>query len=226
MRKSLALFAALAGCLVIATGAWATLPCAANSSCAIEIDNTFSGGCADADLVWCPGGDADFIVIRATVRNCLDDPLAGCNLRLDLDGQGDPQDEMGATNIAICGSQSQTQASDANGAAAWVITGGGCGRFDLDWTITAECATPEVELCDNTDQFCVKSADFTGDLTVNFFDTFKYLPALNSGLGYCADFNCDGAINFFDTFKYLPHLNGACSCTGWTLTAATLGECP
>ena len=225
MRKCLFTVAALAGILMMASGAMATLPCAANSSCALEISST----CADADLVWCPGDDSgDMLYIRVTVRNCLDDPLDGCDIRLDLSGEGDSQDEV-AGAMAICGSASMTETSDINGAVEFTITGGGCGRIVLNWTATAECATPEVELCDNSDTLCVKSADFTGDLAVNFLDTFKYLPALAGGSGYCADLSCDAgddSVNFLDTFKYLPHLAAACSCTGWTLTPTVLGDCP
>lgn len=223
MRKCLLTVAALAGLLVMASGAMATLPCAANSSCALEISTT----CTDADLVWCPGDDSgDTLFIRVTVRNCLDDPLDGCDIRLDLSGEGDPQDEISGGAMAICGTASRTATSDINGAVEFTITGGGCGRIVLNWTATAECATPEVELCDNSDTLCVKSADFNGSLNVNFLDTFVYLPALNSGTGYCADLSCDGGVNFLDTFKYLPHLASSCSCTGWTLTATTLGDCP
>jgi len=223
--KRLILFAAVAGCLVFASNAMATLPCAANSSCAIVVENALP--CGDADLRWCPVDDMDNIIIRATVRNCLNDPLEACDLRLDLDGTGDSQDELGGGSIAICGSQSSVVASDANGAVEWVLTGGGCGRFILDWTVTAECADPEVELCDNSIELCAKSPDFNGDLTINFFDTFAFLPALNSGSGYCADLDCSGGnVNFFDTFQFLPHLNHGGGCTGWTLTPAVLGDCP
>lgn len=221
MKKCLALLAVM-GCLAIAGNAMATLPCAANSSCAIEAQN--GNGCADADLRWCPAGDMDQIVIRATVRNCLDDPLSGCTLRLDLAGQADPTDAT--ANMMVVGTASRTAVSDANGAVAWFITGGGCGRFNLDWTITAECADPQVELCATSTQFCAKTADFNGDGTLNFFDTFKYLPQLTAGAGYCADLNCNGIANFFDTFQYLPHLTHGGTYAGFTLTVAALGTCP
>jgi len=224
MRRALTLFVALAGCMIVASSAMATLPCAANSSCAIEVENGLP--CGDADLRWCPLDDMDHIIIRVTVRNCLNDPLEGCDIRLDLSGEADAQDELGGTDMGICGTQSSTATSDANGAVAFSLTGGGCGRFVLNWTATAECATPEVELCTNSDTLCAKSPDFNGDLQVNYFDTFKYLPQLNSGTGYCGDLQCDGIVNYFDTFQYLPHLNHGGSCTGWTLTAAVLGDCP
>ncbi|MFH1277377.1 MAG: hypothetical protein ABIK65_03245 [Candidatus Eisenbacteria bacterium] len=221
MKKTLALLAVV-GCLAIAGSAFATLPCAANSSCAIEVQN--GNGCTTADLRWCPAGDMDHIIIRVTVRNCLDDPLEGCVVRLDLSGQSDAMD--GTSAMGVCGTMSSTATSDANGAVAFDLTGGGCGRFVLDWTATAECADPEVELCANSTELCAKSPDFNGDLTINFFDTFKFLPALNAGTGYCADFNCDNVVNFFDTFQFLPHLNHGGGCVGWTLTDAALGTCP
>ena len=224
MRKTLALSAAIICCLAIASTAMATLPCAANSSCVIEVEN--SNGCTTADLRWCPLGDMDHIIIHVTVRNCLDDPLEGCAIRLDLDGEADAQDEMGVADIAICGTQSMTSVSDANGAVAFILTGGGCVRFILNWTATAECADPEVELCANSTELCVKSPDMNGDLAVNFFDTFRYLPQLIGGAGYCGDFNCDGVVNFFDTFQYLPHLIHGGNCVGWTLTPVDLAECP
>ncbi len=230
MRKTTALFVALAGCLAVASTSMATLPCAANSSCAIEVENQLP--CTNTDLRWCPQGDWDHIIIRVTVRNCLDNPLDSCDIRLDLSGIGDPQDEIGSPDgISICGSSSLTQMSDANGAVEFTLTGGGSGRFVLDWIVTAECAVPEVELCSNSDTLCAKSPDFTGNLIVNFWDTFEYLPQLQATVGWSGDFNsgvgtCDNLVTFWDTFDYLPHLQAVHQCTGFYLTPGTLGDCP
>ena len=223
MRKTLALSAAIICCLAIASTAMATLPCAANSSCVIEVEN--SNGCTTADLRWCPLGDMDHIIIHVTVRNCLDDPLEGCAIRLDLDGEADAQDEMGVADIAICGTQSMTSVSDANGAVAFILTGGGCGRFILNWTATAECADPEVELCANSTELCVKSPDFNGDLRVQFVDTFKFLPMLSAGAGWCGDLNCDGDITFPDAFRFLPLIGTSGSCIGAPAPEGNLKSC-
>jgi len=224
MRKSL-LLAAVVGCLVVAGTAQATLPCAAYSSCAIAPSNPCTGAGA-ADLRWCPKGDYGVINIRVTVRNCLNNPLPNCPVRLDLSAIGDPQNELGTVNMMIVGAASRLDTSDANGACHYVITGGGCGRFQLTWTATATCATPEVQLCQNVNTYCVKSPDMNGNGTVNYADTFKYIPQLNSGSGYCGDFNCNGGVNYTDTFVYAPHLNHGGSYPGFTMTAGALGDCP
>lgn len=221
MRKGL-LFAALVGCLIAAGSADATLPCAAYSACAISTSNS----CADAQLRWCPKGDYGFITIRVTVRNCLNAPLAGCPVRLDLGAIGDPQNELGTAAMMIVGAASRLDTSDANGAVSYVITGGGCGRLQLNWTATATCATPEVQLCSNSTTYCVKSPDMNGNGTINFQDTFKYTPQLSAGVGYCADFNCNGLVNFQDTFTYTPHLSHGGTYAGFAATVGALGECP
>jgi len=201
-------------------------PSPANSECTIEIENSLP--CGNADLRWCPGGDMDNIIVQVTVRDQNNDPIPDCTVRLDLSGECDPQDELGDNvNMAICGQPQRWNTTDVNGYAEFVITGGGCGRFYLNWVVTAECTYPEVELCDETTpNLCAKSPDFTGDLKINFLDTFKYLPQLSSSIGYSGDLSCDGNVNFFDTFQYLPHLANACQGTGFTLPKTTLGDCP
>jgi hypothetical protein len=221
MRKTL-LFAAVMGCLLVATTAMATLPCAAYSSCAISTTNS----CATANVRWCPKGDYGKVVIRVTVRNCLNNPLANCPVRLDLAATGDPQNELGTASMMIVGAASRLDTSDVNGACSYEIWGGGCGRFRLNWTATATCATPEVQLCTQQTTYCAKSPDMNGNGTVNFQDTNKYLPQLLSGTGYCGDFNCNGSVNFQDTNVYLPHLLHGGTYTGFTMTAGTLGDCP
>jgi hypothetical protein len=221
MRKAL-LFAALVGCLVAAGSADATLPCAAYSSCAISATQS----CADAGLRWCPKGDYGLITIRVTVRNCLNSPLAGCPVRLDISATGDTQNELATAALMIVGAASRLDTSDANGAVSYDITGGGCGRFQLNWTATATCATPEVQLCSNSTVYCVKSPDLNGNGGVNFLDTFKYAPQLSAGIGYCGDFNCNGAVNFLDTFVYAPHLSHGGTYAGFTMAVSALGECP
>ncbi len=228
MRKLSILLGVATGCLLIASSAMATIPSPSNSSCVFEVKT--SSPCADADAVWSPDGTLDTLCIRVTVRNALGGALDTCAVRLDLSATADPDPIVGA-NIGICGSTAGAltlfDTTDANGAAEFKITGGGCGRLELQWTATALCAIPEVELCSDTTQVCVKSPDFTGDLTVNFFDTFKYLPQLSSGSGYCGDLNCSaGVVNFFDTFKYLPALSSGASCTGAIVPIAVLGACP
>lgn len=197
-----------------AGSAFAGLPCAAYSSCDLTLD--ISEGCTTTDLVWTPAGTADVIVISVTVRDCLENPVDTCQVRLDMSGSIDVHTSCG-TNITgvICGSASSFATTDANGVAEFTVTGGGGGALFLDWTVTALCADPEVELCTSSDTLCVKSHDVNGSGNINFFDTFKYLPALNAGISYCVDWgscNTANTVNFFDTFKYLPHLNAADAC--------------
>ncbi len=227
MRK-LTVLIALAGCLLMASSAMATLPSPANSTCVFSV--TSASPCADADAVWIHDGSKDQLAINVTVHNGLDAPLAGCAVRLDVSATADPNASV-ASSISLCGSTGGTatfyDTTDANGAAAFSLTGGGCGAVSLTWTVTAMCAVPEVQLCSATQALCVKSTDFTGDLTINFFDTFKYLPMLNAASGYCGDLNCSGGdVSFFDTFVYLPSLSSAASCVGDVLPTATLTACP
>ncbi len=223
MRKSTVLIA-LAGCLLMATSAMATLPSAGNSVCVFEVQS--GSPCSDADAVWSPDGSLDLLCVKVTVRNALDSPLDLCAVRLDVSGLADPNGVV-ASDIGLCGSTAGSatfyDTTNANGAVEFCMTGGGCGELELTWTATALCATPEVELCTGVEELCVKSPEFTGDLLVNFFDTFKYLPQLGATTGFCADLNCDGGqVNFFDTFMYLPALAGPASCSGDVLPTAAL----
>jgi hypothetical protein len=223
MRKLSVLLIA-AACMLVAGSAQATLPSPANSVCVFEVKGNT---CGDADGVWSPNGTLDTLCIRVTVNNALGDPLDTCDVRLDLSGTGDA---FAAGNMAICGSAAGlltlNATTDANGAASFNIFGGGCGRMELSWTVTAECASPEVVLCSDTTQVCMKSTDFNGDLMTNFLDTFQYLPQLSAGIGYCGDLNCNGNVNFLDTFQYLPQLSAGASCAGAALPGAALGTCP
>ena len=63
MRK-VTVFFAVAGCLALATSAMATIPSPSNSSCLFEVKA--SSACADADAIWCPGGDFD--TLQASIR--------------------------------------------------------------------------------------------------------------------------------------------------------------
>jgi hypothetical protein len=208
--------------LGLAGSAFAGLPCAAYSVCDLTIQNVTN--CGTADLVWTPNELADYIVIRVTVRDCLENPVELCDVRLDMSGSFDANaDVTTGVNGRICGSATQTGQTDANGAVSFNLSGGGAGAVMLDWTVTAQCADPEVELCANSDTLCAKSYDFNGSGNINFFDTFKYLPELNSGIGYSSDFaqcSTSNIVNFFDTFKYLPRLNNGDACPSgfWSLT--------
>ncbi|MFH1278388.1 MAG: hypothetical protein ABIK65_08415 [Candidatus Eisenbacteria bacterium] len=223
MKKGLVL--GVVALLGFAGTAFAGLPCAAYSACNLSIQNVV--GCGTADMVWTSSQLADYIVIRVTVRDCLENPVEACDVRLDLSGSFDSNVDVDPTNAAnfngrICGTATRIAATNANGAVAFNISGGGAGAVFLNWTVTAQCADPEVPLCANSDTLCAKSYNYNGDTGINFFDTFKYLPALNAGVGYSSDFaQCSTAngINFFDTFRYLPRLNNGDSCVeGFNLT--------
>ncbi len=221
MRK-LSFLLVAAACMLVAGSAQATLPSPANSVCLFEIKGA---SCADADGIWSPGGTKDTLCIRVTVNNALGDPLDTCDVRLDVSATADA-----ANGMFLCGSAAGAltlnATTNANGAAEFKLQGGGCGRLELQWSVTAECAAPEVVLCSDTTSVCMKSTDFNGNGGINFFDTFIYLPQLNAGTGYCGDLTCDGNVNFFDTFQYLPDLNAGASCAGDVVPAAVLGACP
>jgi hypothetical protein len=204
--------------LGLATTAMAGLPCAAYSSCALSVVN--SQGCNQCDMIWSPGATttADYMVINVTVRDCLENPVATCDVQLDLSGSFDANGDLSGTiNGKLCGPATRTAQTDANGVASFEITGGGSGAVMLDWTVTALCADPTVEICANSDTLCAKSFDYDGTLGINFFDTFKYLAGLGAGSSYSSDFaSCSGAnaVNFFDTFRYLAHLGAPDACAG------------
>jgi hypothetical protein len=203
------------------------IPSAAHSTCNYTIikDNP----CCDAGLRWCPGGDMDYIVLEILVRDDNNTPIPNCNISLTLSGECDPY--YNDTEIQICGTPSRANKTDSNGYTQFKITGGGTGMLYLTWKVTVHQLNGSTVLCNKmTPLFCVKSPDFTGDRSVNFFDTFRYLPQLNCASGWSADFNCDGRVNFFDTWQYLVHLNRpdhVCTCTqGFALPKTNLGECP
>jgi hypothetical protein len=182
--------------------------------------------------VWCPAGDYEKMYIRATVRDCLQAPVATCDVRLDLSGTVDILNDISGTNFGrICGTASRTATTDANGAVQFLISGGGAGRFEIHWVLTALCADPDIQLAAKDDTLCIKSFDFTGNGGVNFQDTFKYTPKLSAGTGYSCDFRqcSDGnGVNFQDTFQYTPHLSGGHTCpggigAGFNLTTVTTG---
>lgn len=81
---------------------------------------------------------------------------------------------------------------------------GGCGDFQAALTVCGDT----VAFLDTT----YKSVDLNGDGTLNFFDTFLYLPMLHTSTGFCGDFNYDGEVNFQDTFIYIPALAANQSC--------------
>lgn len=140
-----------------------------------------------------------------------------------------PEPSIGAgARIKLCGwtdPPSYFAETDADGAAAFPLRGGGCGRIALDWAIVALCAGPELELYNHQDTLCVKSADFNGDGHVQFVDTFMFLPMLTAGAGYCGDLNCDGGVTFNDVFRFLPLIGTAPQCSGMSAYGDDIGSC-
>ncbi len=195
-------------------------PAAATSICsATIIDNDVCPTVIPPTLVWCPAGDLSLIELRILAIGAAGIPCTNCTLEVRVNFTGLPNTTIGPSNIWLCntnagpGSFVIFTTTDAVGEARIKFSGGGCGCISMSWTVVSLCGNPTV-ICQGVRDFCIKSPDFTGDGMVNFFDTFKYLPQLSSGFGYCADFNCDGVVNFFDTFQYLPHLSGGHSCIG------------
>ncbi|MFH1682123.1 MAG: hypothetical protein ABIH26_15955 [Candidatus Eisenbacteria bacterium] len=218
--------------------AFAGLPCAAYCSSVMEFQRVSGTGfpCNQCDLVWCPV-NYEKIWIRVTVRDCLEAPVPDCEVRLDLSGLFDPNDDLvnpDQINGRICGTPSRTGTTGADGAVEFLITGGGAGRFALHWVVTALCAEPAVELAARDDTLCIKSFDFNGTGVVNFQDVFRFMPQLWAGYGYSSDWrHCNGAnwVNFGESFLFAPRLNGGDQCPGgygesFTLTRVIDGLLP
>jgi len=174
--------------------------------------------CGACDLIWCPFGDHEKMFIRLTVRDCLSLPVASCQVRLDLSGAFDPNEDLPSSgNGRICGAASRTATTNANGAVQFPIYGGGAGRYAIRWEVTALCSDPEIELAIRDDTLCIKSFDFDGSGAINFADTFRFAPMLVPGVGYSGDFrSCSDAniVNYMDTIIYAPHLSGSHACAG------------
>ncbi len=213
-----------------ATTAFAGLPCAAYSSTVMAFQRVTGTGlpCVTCNVVWSPAGTYEKIWIRVTVRDCLSAPVPSCNVRLDLSGQFDPNNDMGSAtsvNGRICGTASRTATTDANGVVAFDLYGGGAAKFALNWVVTALCGDPSVQLSNNYDTLCIKSMDFNGSGNVNFSDTFKFAPQVNAGTGYSSDFRGCGAtnaVNFQDVFIYAPRVNAGDVCPGGAGVSFTL----
>ncbi len=224
MKKGFVLGLLALASVAIAGSAFAGLPCAAYSSCELTVaqhSNCHAGATNPTTDVLFSYGQVNFdsLCIAVTVRDCLGAAIETCSVRFDYSGAFDPQNENGGgTNGWLCGTGSATALTDANGTARFYVVGGGAGQLELTWSVTAECADPEVELCAQVDTLCVKSTDFNGSGNINFFDTFKYLPQLSSGSGWSGNMNCASpAVNFFDTFRYLPDLSAGSACAGFSV---------
>ncbi len=207
-----------------------TGPSASESSLTVAVGVHPNSAWGGDPLFWCPGGDGDTIVVTVQVNDASSDPCEDCDVELLLDVEHDVQDELGAGSSGrVCGTNPRTLTTDATGRVTFPVTGGGCGRFRFTLSATATCPGGTIALGPIVQGYCIQTPDFNGSLTVNFFDTFKYLPPLSFGTDFwCGDFVPGGVpqVNFFDTFKYLPHLAGGHSCSGFSTASAILGDCP
>lgn len=204
-------------------------PTPANATCVIDPTLTIctsgiirNDACpvASNTLVWCPLGDLSLITLTVQVFDTSALPCPGCPVTVEFRFLGDP--DLPGCDLFICGATAPgfltlSGITDAAGEVTFTVTGGGCGCLEMNWLAFAGGTI----ICQGADRFCVKSPDMTGDGTVNFLDTFKYLPQLFTAQGYCGDLNCDNTVNFFDTFTYLPHLFGAHSCPGDNVVPTT-----
>ncbi len=227
MKKVLMLGLVAVATLGLTGSAMAGLPCAAYSSASFSIGGT---ACGDADGFFSYQGNKATIDICVTVNDCLQSPVDTCTVRLDYGIKYDAQGDLNAgTNGRVCGTGSTLGQTSANGVVCFELLLGGGGAAVLDWTVTAQCASPEVFLAGASDTLCYRATDFNGSGNVNFFDTFKYLPQLNSGAGYTGNLNCAPPVNFFDTFQYLPDLNAGAACVGGSIFGAdgtaVIGDC-
>lgn len=211
------LFALLVSPIAISAG----IPCPATSSCQLEI--VIDQPCANGDAMRCIAAAVyDVLTVRATVRDCAGEPVSGCPVLYDIWGYADPHTIVEPAIMMIEGAQSASTTTDAAGAVAFPVNGGGAGRVAIFHSIRA--GNPLIQICLDSDTLCVKSSDMTGDLTVNFFDVFKWLPQSSAGLGWPADLNCQGTVNFFDLFSgFLARLNMGATGTGFELFPADLG---
>ncbi|NNE08724.1 MAG: hypothetical protein HKN20_09200, partial [Gemmatimonadetes bacterium] len=138
---------AVLSCPGIVPRAEADIPLPATASC----EATGTSPCPEVDAIWCPAGDMDSIIVRATVRNALGELVPDCLIRLDVSSVGTPDPSMGGgAQVQLCGNGEFHQLTDANGAVAFPLFGGGCGTIEVAWTLTAECAAPEFQLCTDT----------------------------------------------------------------------------
>lgn len=171
--------------------------------------------CPDAGTaVWSPDGSMDEIVIEVEFLGFNGLPCDTCDALITGTFTGDPV--IPVDDIWVCNTNNgffSAQAPvNANGIAEFVFTGGGCGCLHIDWTIATPCGFAQVKT--GSADFCVKSPDQRGAGTVTFFSTFRLLPHLAAGFGYCSDYNCDGVVNFFDVFLHLPPLAAGATCPG------------
>ena len=208
-----------------------TGPSESESSLSVAIDVHPTSPWGGNPVFWCPSGDGDRVAVTVQVNDASSDPCEDCVVELQLNVDHDPQDELGAVPAAmICGTSPRSLTTDATGQVTFYITGGGCGRFNFNLFATVTCpGFGSITLGPVLEQYCMRTPDFNGSLTVNFFDTFKFLPQLFSATGFCGNFNPSGglSVNFFDTFVYLPHLAGTHQCSpGLQTGAEILGDCP
>ncbi len=177
------------------------------------IDNDACPTTFPPTLIWCPAGDMSKFEIYIQLRDASNNLCVNTNARIVVNLSGIPATAGNALfgcGFDNVGFQDWAVTTDANGEARIEFWGGGCGCLNVNWQVFSSGAIT----CSGFGSFCVKSPDLTGDGKINFFDTFQFLPCLQTSTGYCCDFNCDNTVNFFDVFQYLPHLSGAHSCPG------------
>ncbi len=212
--------------LVTASTAGAGVPDPVASYCNTSVIHNDACPVGSNHVVWCPAGDLSLISATIGVIDVGGNPCVNTTVMVNFRFTGEPT--VTANNLWVCGTTNGMVTlfgvTDALGEVTFTFTGGGCGCLMMDFNAWVGPAF----VCQTQAQFCVKSPDMNGNGTINFQDTFQYLPQLNAGTGWCADFNCSNSVNFLDTFQYLPHLNGAHSCPGSVIpiTPCPPGLCP
>ncbi|MBN1825067.1 MAG: hypothetical protein JW958_02295 [Candidatus Eisenbacteria bacterium] len=178
-----------------------------------EVDPDLSTVSASARSMLAPDGNGDStLTVTVTLRDGSGVPVPGFpagDVTLLLEGVS-----AKGTGFHFCASGGDAlllasgDASDSEGRVFFdVIEAGGCGSV----TATATAGLLPLTATAVTE---VRSPDFNGDGTVNYYDTFQFIPQLQAGTGVCGDLDWspDGTVDFQDTMKYLPFLSGGASC--------------
>ena len=191
----LVVFGAISATVLLATHAYAGVPCAGTS------DVVVTAGCGS----YCPEGDMDTVMVTVTLRDCYGTPLAGrwveiepiiedsthyfCPLESPVLRLTDTEGRCDATfnNFGGC----DTRSGD----------GGDCGL-----EFSAECETTELG---PSNRITTASPDADADGDVDLQD-FIYFASVYGTDECCCDFDCDSDVDLQDFIKFAGHYGHKC----------------